>query len=262
MVSLRNQHIMHPKIRVLIIAHNYNAATLLGRFLLINGFLVELIANSYELAVDLMNFDRPDIVLIEMDMLGEESVCHKITNLIDTFFHLPMIFMSSNQQQLNCFKPRYNRTVIPVLKENLHYHSHVLVAIENLIRPLVSLNSQLIETNAVINPILVNDEPKHLKSNELKYSKLMIDTFNIAFMEANNTDNRNTSLLWLHHNHEYCLQVSISLIKLVLRHNGIRFIRISNKIFINPLMIESYKVHYSVTIDNHELMIGRHFKKR
>ncbi len=88
-----------------------------------------------------------------------------------------------------------------------------------------------------------------------------IDSSKIALAQANNTDNRNTSILWLQNNHEFCLQEYISLRKLTLRHTTIPLLRISNKTIINTLMIESFQLHHSIKIDGHELIIGRYFKK-
>ena len=252
---------MHPKIKVLIVDDNSIKASSLGRFLLVNGCEVGLPADSFELALYILDNDRPDIILIEINLQGNESESYKIANCIDAFYHLPIIFMSNNEQQLNSFKPSHNRIIIPLSNENPHYHAHVLVAIDNIFKQVVSSLSQLINVDVVNNPILLNGEPKHLNHDQLKYKRMIIDSCNIAFLQANNTDNRNTCLLWLHNNHEFCLREIISLRQLVLRHTAIPLMRISKKTIINTLMIESFLLHHFIIIDGHVLEIGRHYKK-
>ena len=252
---------MDNKIKVLIIDHNHEAAASLGRFLLINGLIVGIPAFCYDMTLDILNNNRPDIVLMDINLLGNEYEAIKIANHIDAFYHLPMIFMSNNEQLLKSFKPSHNRIAINVSTENPHYHAHVLVAIDNIFKTVNSSLSQLLDLDVVKNPILTNGEPKHLNYDQLIYKSMIVDSCNIAFLQANNTDDRNTSLLWLHNNHEFCLREIISLRKLVLRHTAIPLMRISKKIIVNTLMIESFQLHHFIIIDGHELVIGRHYKK-
>ncbi len=111
---------MSPKIKVLIIDDNGIKASSLGMFLLLNGFDLGFPACSFELAVEILANEIPDIVLMEINIQGNEMECKKIANFIDAFYHLPVIFMSNNEEQLSKFKPSYNHIALSVSNENPH----------------------------------------------------------------------------------------------------------------------------------------------
>ena len=252
---------MDKKHKVLIVSNNPDKTNSLGLFLIKEGFEVVFPFHDFESLVAILSCTLPDIIIIEMYLLTDIKEGIKIVEFIDRIYSLPILFIGNTDDAIPGFNLIKNHQMLDYSNNNLHYASHVLVAIDNMLEPAILPVTQLIEVNVFKIPILKNGEPKYTNNNKEHHCEMSIDSFDIAFTQANNLGARNTSFIWMKGNHEYCLQENISLIKLFKRHSAITLCKISKGIMVNQDMIESYKLHQYLIIDGHTLAFGRGYKK-
>jgi|GEM_PF-3393507 len=254
---------MDKKYNVLIVHDNQRLATSIGIFLLQQGFEVGLSANSYESVVAILGCNLPHLVLIERYMNGNETEANKIVTFIDINFSLPILFITQHEEIISPFIPTFKHLFVPHPAMNSHYLAHILVGMDNLLTPdiICKSTSHFIELNVALIPLLKNGEPKLLRNGNVHYNKREVNLFTIPLMRANNLANRNTCFLWEQNNHDFCLMEITSLLKLAKRHKDAKVIRLSKFEMVMLDKIVSYKLHQTVTLDDHKVNIGKGYKK-
>ena len=254
---------MNKKYKVLIVDDDCNNATLLGRFLTINCFDVKLTANIFAMAKDLIVSNMPHIVLLEKGMGGSADERNKIADYLIQHYHLPVILITHDEQPIFNLTPSLNCIYVPFPKITSHYFDHILVAIDNMLNPEVikQFVSRILELKVKIILLNKSGEPVYKKNDKIEFCKIEVDLNNIDSMRSNNLCCKNSSILWIHNNNEYCLQENTSLTKLSLRHKDFKMIRISKQELVNEDMIDTFVLHRTVKIGNRILDIGKGYKK-
>jgi len=254
---------MIQKHKVLIIDNDSNSASLLGRFLTGNSLDVMMTANDFEMAKELLANNKPHIVLLGKGMGGSADERNKITDFINGHLHLPVIIITHDEHPILNFMPSLNCIYVPFPKIISHYYSHLLVTIDNMLNSGIMKHIAGCIIEVKVKKVLLNKngEPLYKKQDKSDYCKMDIDLHNVDSMRANNCSCKNSSLLWLHDNPEYCLQENKSLIKLGIRHISDNMVRISRQEMVKEDMIDSFVLHRTIKIGNRILDIGNRYKK-
>ena len=254
---MTNQNLTET-IKILIVCDESSKTDCIGNFLRSNGFNILPNAGVFEVAVKVIDFDLPDVIIININPSNSKDVGLLTAEYILQHYHIPVVFLCQDVHDEYLRHYRQNHPVSILSNTASNYKEHLLGAVNfsipDSINPLNKFKLKefkVVELDLDINGKIKPDSYK----NHIHFKK-WIALKDIAYLEASNHTQKNTSLIWLNNLQVHCYLVRGTLdhfIEMLPQHY---FLRIHNSYIVNTTLVDGIKLPHDIFINHFHLPIG------